>query len=120
MLKNKNYFSTQLDAVLCVATAAPGGAERCTGQARLISEHRGKPLAPSSWHLGYVLGFGEEELVSAQDAAHQQDSGCPQAVAIKQLGALHGAGRDPWAVFRFDSTQIRKLSIPPFKHNMAN
>lgn len=33
--------------------------------------------------------------------------------------ALHGAGRDPRAAFWSDSTQMRKLSIPPFKQNMS-
>lgn len=94
----------------CVQLHHPQGAKQCTGWAGLLSQQRGKPQAPRSWHKErWLLLFWEEQLVLAQDAVHQQDSGCPRAASAESLGALHRAGRDLWAAFWSKSTQTRKL-----------
>lgn len=107
---NKKRLPTPAPCCAAVQLHHPQGAEQCTGWAGLLSQQRGKPQAPRSWHKKrWLLLFWEEQLVLAQDAVHQQDSGSPQAASAELLGALHRAGRDLWAAFWSKSTQTRKL-----------
>lgn len=89
-----------------------------TGRAGLPAQ--GEPPAPPVGTWGCLLLFGEEELVSAQDAAPQQDRGCPRAAATEQRGALHGAGSTLGRLFGLTQPKSESSQFPPFTQKKAN